>query len=688
MREVAEATPAADRRRSATGRSSPTRTRAGRSTVFGEPDVERLWEAVATAVRLDEPDPVAAWREHIARLEQRAAALNERRFDALRYRGPGTDLTIGLHPGVATGRPRSTSRAGSSTSRTCRPRRSSRRRTPAASTARSARRCRSRSRATSCATSRCASRAAARSRCAPTRARTSCATHVATDDGAARLGEVALVDGHSRVGKTGLVFYDTLFDENAAVAHRARRGDRAGGRRGAASSRAEERHERGVNHSSIHTDFMIGSNELEVDGVAADGEAVAILRDGDWFRRRHSPTRHSIGTVGFEPPASCSQSRRSNQAELRPVAVSVARRAGAPRRAIAADGSARSSAAALGSAVALAISARFASDRPRLVRPEPGLEPRPRRRRPRTMMRGTSRSCRNGNRAARTAPSTRSRDASSSIDARARRCRSARSSRSDSSFSSREPLLEPACCAGSRPARDARSCRPRWAGSPRSARASRSSSSAINARIGGIRPKRSSRRRSCWSASTPRRGYVREVTERDDHARRRGCRTRAPSGKFRTHAPSVAIRSPTRSGITSAEIAAEARIACAISAGRRRPRRVHELEPGARRCGRRPSRPSRRRRARRAPPRARGKRVHVAEPAADRLRQRVVVQAEEREPPEPVGAGTSAPAAARAGSARGRRAGRERPASLRARRRTCRRSTAIRGPTAGSRAGA
>src|SRR5207249_2726533 len=67
-------------------------------TVLGEPDVERLWDAVAQAVRLDRPDPVAAWREHIARLQQRAASLNERRFDHLRYRGPETDLTIGLHP--------------------------------------------------------------------------------------------------------------------------------------------------------------------------------------------------------------------------------------------------------------------------------------------------------------------------------------------------------------------------------------------------------------------------------------------------------------------------------------------------------------------------------------------------------------------------------------------------------------
>src|SRR5436305_3754593 len=67
-------------------------------TVLGAPDVERLWDAVAQAVRLDQPDPVAAWREHIARLQQRAQSLNERRFDHLRYRGPATDLTIGLHP--------------------------------------------------------------------------------------------------------------------------------------------------------------------------------------------------------------------------------------------------------------------------------------------------------------------------------------------------------------------------------------------------------------------------------------------------------------------------------------------------------------------------------------------------------------------------------------------------------------
>src|SRR3990172_1185666 len=109
--------------------------------VFGEPDLERLWQAVATAVRLDEPDPVAAWRGHVERLGARCAQLNERAFDAIRFRGPGTDLSVGLIHGA---------------------RRAS-----------SARRSRSRSAARSCATSSCASRAGARSRSRRPRARTS-----------------------------------------------------------------------------------------------------------------------------------------------------------------------------------------------------------------------------------------------------------------------------------------------------------------------------------------------------------------------------------------------------------------------------------------------------------------------------------------------------------------------------------
>src|SRR5581483_11461491 len=106
--------------------------------------------------------------------------------------------------------------------------------------------------------------------------------HAATDDGAARLGEVALVDGSSAVGETGLVFYQTLFDENAS-SHIALGAAIVQAVPSAGKIAPEERHERGVNHSSIHTDFMIGSDELEIDGVSASGEAVPILRGGDWI---------------------------------------------------------------------------------------------------------------------------------------------------------------------------------------------------------------------------------------------------------------------------------------------------------------------------------------------------------------------------------------------------------------------
>ena len=97
--------------------------------ILGEPDVERLWDAVANTMRLDEPDPVSAWREHAATLQARADGLNARHFDALRFRGPGTDLVVGLLGGSRWSARRSRPGRASATSPTSRPRRSSRRRT-------------------------------------------------------------------------------------------------------------------------------------------------------------------------------------------------------------------------------------------------------------------------------------------------------------------------------------------------------------------------------------------------------------------------------------------------------------------------------------------------------------------------------------------------------------------------------
>src|SRR5207244_13233462 len=68
--------------------------------VFGKADTDRLWTEVSKAVRLDEADPVSAWREHVDKLRARAALLTERRFDAQRFTGPGTDVAAGLAPAV------------------------------------------------------------------------------------------------------------------------------------------------------------------------------------------------------------------------------------------------------------------------------------------------------------------------------------------------------------------------------------------------------------------------------------------------------------------------------------------------------------------------------------------------------------------------------------------------------------
>jgi aminopeptidase len=239
-----------------------------------------LWAAVETAVRLDEPDPVAAWREHIAKLGRRATALNERAFESLRYRGPGTDLTVGLLRG-------SSWRAGVDISRGIE--HVANMPTEEVFTAPDARRVEGTVRATYPLQIQGTIVRGLEVRFEDGRAIDVRASegqelmraHVATDDGAARLGEVALVDADSRVGKTGLVFYDTLFDENAA-SHIALGMAIVKSIDGAEDLTGDERHERGINQSSIHTDFMIGSSELAVNGVTGDGEEVPILRDGDW----------------------------------------------------------------------------------------------------------------------------------------------------------------------------------------------------------------------------------------------------------------------------------------------------------------------------------------------------------------------------------------------------------------------
>jgi aminopeptidase len=241
--------------------------------VFGEPDVERLWELVAHAVRLDEPDPVAAWRAHIDRLVARAARLDERRLDAIRFRGPGTDLTVGLLPG---------SRWGAAQEETI----DGRRFVPNLPTEEVF---------TTPDPARTEGTVRATLPFSPTpgslveglqlrfergevvdaqaeRGADVVRAQLETDDGARRLGEVALVDGSSRVGELDTVFFDVLFDENATSHIAYGMGLPSGLESGAG----------GANESAIHTDFMIGGPEVDVDGIELGGGSVPIIRAGAW----------------------------------------------------------------------------------------------------------------------------------------------------------------------------------------------------------------------------------------------------------------------------------------------------------------------------------------------------------------------------------------------------------------------
>ncbi|HYF06805.1 MAG TPA: aminopeptidase [Acetobacteraceae bacterium] len=251
------------------------------------PDVDeaaataRLWDAIFAATRVDTPDPVAAWSTHNATLMARRRMLTERRYAALRFRGPGTDLTVGLADnhawmgGPSTARNGVTGNPNIPTEEVFT--------TPHAA----------RTEGTVTATKPLAYQGTLirdiRVRfeggviveASASTGREVLERMIGTDEGARRLGEVALVPASSPISRSGLLFLNTLFDENAA-SHIAL---------GQAYKKCfvdgdtledEEFVARGGNRSLIHVDWMIGSERMDVDGVHASGTAEPLMRAGEW----------------------------------------------------------------------------------------------------------------------------------------------------------------------------------------------------------------------------------------------------------------------------------------------------------------------------------------------------------------------------------------------------------------------
>lgn len=247
-----------------------------------EEATEKLWENIFLATRVDQNDPVAAWEEHDRNLKAHRQFLNEARFDRVHYQGPGTDLMVGLVKNHIWEGGSGFSEAGD-------------RFFPNIPTEEvfsmpDADRVDGTLRATM-----------------PLSVRGQIVDDfhftfkdgkvidydagvgkqilddlLKTDEGASRLGEIALVADNSPISNTGVLFKNTLFDENASC-HFALGAAYSENLEGANERSEEENRKLGMNDSIIHVDFMVGSKDVTVTGIKADGTRVVLLQDGEWM---------------------------------------------------------------------------------------------------------------------------------------------------------------------------------------------------------------------------------------------------------------------------------------------------------------------------------------------------------------------------------------------------------------------
>ncbi len=241
----------------------------------------RLWDVILDVCRLKQADPVAAWQDHNSQLEARSVYLNHKGYTALKFTARGTDLTVGLPKGHIWKGGCDVTQAGITFSANLPseeiftiPHKDRTEGVVTASKPLNVGGILIQNFSLTFAEGRVMQATAEQGEIALRKL-------IETDDGAGRLGEVALVPHSSPISQSNLLFYNTLLDENAAshiALGRAYKFNLAGGQ---AMSDAEFA-TRGGNQSLIHEDFMIGSGEMDIDGVTDDGELEPVMRAGEW----------------------------------------------------------------------------------------------------------------------------------------------------------------------------------------------------------------------------------------------------------------------------------------------------------------------------------------------------------------------------------------------------------------------
>lgn len=246
-----------------------------------EEAVQRLWSEIIKMVRVDEEDPIAAWDKHNANLEKAHQILNEKQYEKLIFKAPGTNLEVGLpkghiwHGGTAVSVDGIVFNPNLPTEEVY----TAPHKYNVNGTVSSTKPLHYGGNIIDEFTLTFKD-----GKVVDFRAKQGedVLKHLLeTDEGAKRLGEVALVPDESPVSQSGLIFYNTLFDENASC-HIALGKAYPTNIEGGAEMNLEELDQHGVNDSMIHVDFMIGSKEMDIDGVKEDGTKEAVFRKGTW----------------------------------------------------------------------------------------------------------------------------------------------------------------------------------------------------------------------------------------------------------------------------------------------------------------------------------------------------------------------------------------------------------------------